>query len=450
LKKIGLFVLLSIFLLISACSGNGGNKSPQAGSPESGEPKTVVVSVMNNNRFLETSVREFESKHKNIRIEIKEYNVSDSTGEGGMGMESISLGDVEKYVQTVTTQVISGKGADLILMSELPQDRFVAKKLLVDLNEMLSQDSSLDRNVLYANILKASQDGDGLYAMPLSFSLALFQGNAELLKKANISIGKNEGWSWGQFKEIAIKLKQQGSSETLITMDPISLLIDFLEDNYAELAGQAEPNFDSDLFRDMIKEIKSMYEEGLLMDGMLFGGTNSQSIFQMNEIYNPERALTMPMGTEFYQKPNASGKKNGTPFKPIYSLGINSKSDVQREAWEFIKFLLSDDMQASPDLFGVPMNKAVADKKFNEVVQKIEDGTLETMMPKEMLPDGETAKKRMEEVEKLISETDFRRFSDMKVLTIAMEEFNSFMSGQKSAEDVSKLIQNRVKTYLNE
>jgi multiple sugar transport system substrate-binding protein len=38
----------------------------------------------------------------------------------------------------------------------------------------------------------------------------------------------------------------------------------------------------------------------------------------------------------------------------------------------------------------------------------------------------------------------------MKVLMIAMEEFKSFMSGQKSAEEVSKLIQNRVKIYLNE
>jgi multiple sugar transport system substrate-binding protein len=31
-----------------------------------------------------------------------------------------------------------------------------------------------------------------------------------------------------------------------------------------------------------------------------------------------------------------------------------------------------------------------------------------------------------------------------------MEEFEAFMNGQKTAEEVSKLIQNRVTTYLNE
>ncbi|WP_282936165.1 hypothetical protein [Paenibacillus sp. RC67] len=96
------------------------------------------------------------------------------------------------------------------------------------------------------------------------------------------------------------------------------------------------------------------------------------------------------------------------------------------------------------------MNKGVADQRLNEALQKIKNGTLDTPTPKNMLPDGERAKKRIEEVQKLISEADVRRSSDMKVLMIAMEEFKSFMSGQKSAEEVSKLIQNRVKTYLNE
>jgi multiple sugar transport system substrate-binding protein len=461
MKKIGLLLMLSIAMLLSACSSNGGGNSTKGGkvidvgheSPkqtqaEGAEQKTIVVSIMRNNRFLETAVREFENKHKNIHIEIKEYKASEEAAEGGMSMESISLADVEKYVQSVTTQVISGKGADLILMSELPQDKFVAKKLLVNLKDLLSKDSSFDRNALYTNILEASQDGDGLYAMPFSFSLALFQGDAELLKKANISIDNNESWNWSQFKDVAKKLKEQGGSEKLISLDPTSMLFDFIEDNYAQLAGQGEPNFDSDLFRDMMKEIKSMYDEGLLSEGLSFD--SNKAAFQMTEIYSPDQALTMPKGMEFYPKPNASEKKEGTPFKPIYSLGMNSKSDVQQEAWEFIKFLLSEDMQASPDLFGVPMNKGIAEKKFNEVLQKMENGTLETMIPKEMLPDGETARKRYEEVEKLISQAATRRFSDMKVLVIALEEFNSFMSGQKSAEEVSKLIQNRVKTYLNE
>ncbi|WP_158082280.1 ABC transporter substrate-binding protein [Paenibacillus ferrarius] len=447
MKKIGLIVTLSSVLLLSACSGNGGGESK--GETKGGK-KTVVVSVMMKDRFLESAVQKFEEKHADIHIEMKEYKALPKTGEGGMSMESLSLADIEKYGQSVTTQVISGKGPDLMLMNELPQDKFVGKKLLVNLNDLLAKDNSFDRNALYANILKASQDGDGLYVIPLSYSLDLVRGNTELLKKANISVDQNKPWSWMQFKDVAKKLKQQGY-EGFENLSPTDLLFDYIEDNYAQLVGQGKPGFDSELFRNMMKEIKLMYDEGLLNEGLSgFASTSSKGAFIMAGIYSPEDALTMASNLDYYQKPSANGKKNGLPFKFHYSLGMNSKSGVQPEAWAFIKFLLSDDMQASPNLTGLPMNKSVADQRFNEVLQKIKNGTLDTPIPKNMLPDMEKAKKRIEEVQKLISEADLRRSSDMKVLTIAMEEFNSFMSGQKSAEEVSKLIQNRVKTYINE
>ncbi|MFB9753960.1 ABC transporter substrate-binding protein [Paenibacillus hodogayensis] len=397
---------------------------------------------------MENAVRLFEEKHADIHIEIKEYKASEGTGKSGMAMEAA---DIEKYVQSVTTQVISGKGSDLILMNNLPQNKFVAKKLLVNLYDLMAKDSSFDRNALYPNILKASQDGDGLYVMPLSFSLETVQGNTELLKKANISVDKNNPWSWSQFKDVAKKLKQQGDSEGYYNLIMSPLLYDYIEDNYVQLVGQGKPNFDSDLFRNMMKEIKSIYDEGLLSEGFTSATSDpSKAVFQMVGIFSPAAALTIPSSLEYYQKPSVSGKKEGVPFKSMYSLGVNSKSDVQPEAWEFIKFLLSDEMQASPDLFGLPMNKGATDKKLNEVLQKIEKGTLDLPIPKDMLPDGETTKKRITEVQKLISEAGARISSDMKVLTIAMEEFERFKNGQKSAEEVSKLIQNRVTTYLNE
>ncbi|MFF2090866.1 ABC transporter substrate-binding protein [Paenibacillus sp. NPDC058174] len=445
--------MLSIVLLLSACSGNGGGGSKESNtggekSPsEQGGKKTIAISVMMKDRFLENAARKFEEQHKDIHIEIKEYRTSQPAAEGSMSMEAISLGDVEKYVQSVTTQVISGKGPDLMLMSELPQNKFVSKKLLVNLNDLMAGDSSFDKNTLYNNILEASKDGDGLYAMPLSFSISLFQGNTELLKKAGLSVDADKTWNWNEFKAAAKKLNLD-DSDKLISLDPTGLLFDFIEDSYNQLVEKGQPNFDSELFRNMLTDIKSMYEDGLLNESFSF--SSNKAAFQMMDIFGPEQALTMPNGMDFYQKPNVSGQTKGAAFRPSYSLGINSKSAVQQEAWAFIKFLLSEEMQASPDLSGLPMNKSVTSSKLNEIAQKIESGTLETMVPADMLPDGETAKKRVEAVEKLISNAGFRRTSDMKVLMIAMEEFNSFMSGQKSAEEVSKLIQNRVKTYLNE
>ncbi|UPK43212.1 ABC transporter substrate-binding protein [Paenibacillus pabuli] len=464
MRKSVWLVMLSIVLLLSACAKSGGVSpaSSSKGAPigaSQGVPtndsqsltvdgkKTVVVSVLRKNRFMESAVRSFEEKHKDIQIEIKEYKASTGTESDGTG-EMLSEADVEKYVQSVTTQAISGKGADLILMNNLPQDKFVDKKLLVDLNDLIAKDSSFDQNALYANILKASQDGDGLYVMPLSISLETVQGNTSLLKQANISVDKNKPWSWSEFKDVANKLQQQGGYEGYYNMAMSPLLYDYIEENYEELVGQGKPNFDSEMFRSMMKEVKSIYDEGLLSEG--FTSDPNKAIFKMVGIMNPMVALTMSPDFDYYQKPSAGGKKVGVPFKTMDSFGINSKSDVQAEAWEFIKFLLSDEIQASPDLFGLPVNKVALDKKLNEVLQVIESGTIELPIPKEQLPSSETLKSRIAEVQKLVAEAGALRSGDMKVLTIALEEFESFKSGQKSAEEVSKLIQNRVTTYLNE
>ncbi|MFS0726373.1 extracellular solute-binding protein [Paenibacillus sp. 1P07SE] len=452
MKKIGFFVMLSIMLLVSACSGNGGNaptddSTGDANRLTDGGKKTVVVSVLQNNRFLETAVRLFEEKHKDIQIEINEYKASEVT-EGGMAREALPMADIEKYVQSVTTQVISGKGSDLILMNNLPQDKFVDKKLLVDLNDLIASDSSFDQDALYANILKASQDGDGLYVMPLSFSLETAQGNSRILEKENIAVDRHEPWSWSEFKDVAKKLKQQADSEGYYNLGMSPLLYDYIEENYPELVRQGQANFDSELFRSMMKEIKSIYDEGLFSEG--FTADAGKAVFQMVGIFNPRAMLMMPSDFEYYLKPSASGNKEGVPFKPIDSLGINSKSDVQAEAWAFIKFLLSDEMQASPDLFGLPMHKGAMDMKLNEVLQLIENGAPDLPIPEDMLPNTETVEKRIADIQQLISEAGLRRSSDMKVLTIAMEEFESYLNGQKSAEEVSKLIQNRVTTYLNE
>lgn len=69
-----------------------------------------------------------------------------------------------------------------------------------------------------------------------------------------------------------------------------------------------------------------------------------------------------------YQKPTVTGQNNGTPFKSYFTLGMNSKSKVQDEAWKFIKFMLSEEMQSSPTVFGFAMHKGVVEKQLKDVL----------------------------------------------------------------------------------
>ncbi|CAG7640163.1 hypothetical protein PAESOLCIP111_04108 [Paenibacillus solanacearum] len=445
MKKKYAIAWLGALTLMTACSGKQMSTAPEdLGEPSPGGPKNVVIAVQRSDRFLEMAVEKFEALHPDIHIEIKPYMAVPDTG--GNMMAAVTQADIEKYVQTVTTEVISGKGADLIAMNSLPQSKFVEKKLLANMNDWIAKDASFDRSKYYEHILQASRNGDGLYSMPFSFALEMMQGNTDQLKKANLTI-EDTAWTWEQFKEIAGQLKRQEGPDYvgIINLFPNQLIADFICSNYSKLVQQGRAQFDSELFRGMMRQVKAMYDEGILRAE--FSYDYSKSLFKMSSLANAEQILTMPSNAQLFLKPTVEGQSQGASFYTYFNLAINSKSKVQQEAWMFIKFLLSDEIQASPELSGLPINKATALQKFDQVKQNIENGKLQ--LPKDK-PDAHMTEERIRTVQKLIEGVSTKQYIDTKVLMMAMAEFESYMSGQKSAEEVSRLIQNKVTTYLNE
>ncbi|WP_162616209.1 ABC transporter substrate-binding protein [Paenibacillus lutimineralis] len=431
-------ILLGTCLLLSACASGSSESSKDV----SGEKKTVTISVTMKDRFLETAALKFEETHPNINIEFKE-NLSLPSGAGDGAI------DLNKYVQTVTTEALAGNASDIIAMGYLPVDKFVQKNMLVDLYGLMSKDSAFDKNQYYKKIMEASQTGDGLYAMPVSFSTSAMQGKSDLLEKANVSIN-DTSWTWDDFKNITLKVNEKADSDYsgMISAFPEQMLYDFIEENYSELVQPEEhkAKFDSKMFIDKMKQVKSMYDEGILSNGELTD--LDKGLFTDLNLSSPKESLTQLLNpnTLLLRKPTESGTFRGGSFNSYSTFGINSKSKVQQEAWEFIKFLLSEDMQSSPEMSGLPLNKAVTEKELNSVKQQIQDGQIE-------LPDGSDEKlldERIDLLKTFLEETGVNIEGDMKIKSFALEELRTYMSGQKSAEEVSNLLQNRVMTYLNE
>ncbi|RKN84430.1 ABC transporter substrate-binding protein [Paenibacillus ginsengarvi] len=440
---------LLIGILLAACSNqDGGKEASGDGSSSSGGKKTVTIAVMRSDRFLETAAAQFEALHPDIHMEIKPYMATPESAGNGM-VAAISQVDIEKYVQTVTTQVISGKAADLIAMNGLPLNKFVDKKLLANLNERMAQDSAFDKSRYYENILKGSQNGGGLYAMPLSFYIdGMMSGKSSLLKQANITID-DRNWTWDEFRETAKKMRAAVGSDytAFVNLFPNQLLSEYIEANYPQLVSGGKANFDSELFRGMMRQIKTLYDEGILKAE--FSYDYSKTLFSAFGLYNVQNSLTdlLRPDTLFFTKPTVDGKPRGVMFRSTFTLGLNSKSQVQPEAWEFIKFLLSEEMQASPELSGYPIAKAAVESKLQLAKSAIEQGAADTGGLK---PDSAAIDRTIEQLRAMLDAAAVNAISDNKVFSIAMTEFESYMSGQKSAEEVSALIQNRVTTYLNE
>jgi len=451
IERAGLTVLSGVLAAsLAACSGGDSNAAGEGAKSENGK-KVLTLSVLQSDAYLKAAEQAYEQAHPDIDVQIKEYSAA-QVSDGGVNL-AMDPASVEKYVNTVGTEVLSGKGADIISLQRLPYAKYVEKKALADLNDFIAKDDSFDKKAYYANIMDALKMGEGLYSMPLGFSLSMMIGDELAIQEAGVKID-DSSWTWDKFADLAGQLVKDNDGDgkpdiyAITSSEPESFLVNLMKDQYGKYvdAASGKADFDSESFRGLLEQVKSMYDAGIISAETATWGEQFFSPWMAN---SPEDLVLYPKvayeeGGKVFRKP---GGGKGIAFTASSLFGINANSKMQQEAWDFMKFLLSEDMQSFPEFKGFPMNKSVAEKVFDTVQMSIKEGKTKLIngFVPEPLSDGE-----MQKLKDLVSNADTFAQTDSKIVSIVAEEATSYFAGQKSAEEVGKLIQNRVTTYLNE
>ena len=128
---------------------------------------------------------------------------------------------------------------------------------------------------------------------------------------------------------------------------------------------------------------------------------------------------------------------------------INSSSEKKEGAWEFIRFLLSEERQSrmSGESFqGLPVSrKAIADKfeaNFEKEARHYEEIQVEIPLKKE---------RYLEMVEACLKGSKPQQLGiDYDAWKIVSEEVEAYYSGQKSLDAVLDVIESRMRIYLSE
>ncbi|MEH7501581.1 extracellular solute-binding protein [Neobacillus drentensis] len=410
------------------------------------EKKTITISVMGKAPIFELAAKEYEKIHPNITIELKSF------AKGGGGMSHLEL---EKYVAQTTTEVLSGKGADLFILNDqnLPIDSYIDKNAFVDLNQYIERDTSFDKSQYYMNILDHSKVNGGLYVLPTRFFIGALFANQEALSKTGVKIDDSQNWTWSRFAEVSKELKTKGTLDTVMKVSPSGILnpLVFSDEIYNKLVDtkKKEAKFDSPLFIDLLKQVKKMYDDNVVSDYKP-GSKPTETYFTSSVIYSPKdyvsRSANFYQDTTIYDFPHASGKA-GVTFSGYDNYAMNANSTVKMEAWDYLKFLLSYEMQIRPEREMFPINKAANEKAFADLI----DGKVENQKGNNGKGGNVTVTEAsLEPLKQMISEANTLIRWDEKIRKIIEEESNSYFSGQKSAQSVADIIQNRVMTYLNE
>lgn len=464
---IGLCLSL-VMLLVSACSSSpssgslegtsapdshksGDTNSPQqtggnTQSSPSGEKATIVFSTFWEDEGLKEAKRKYEAAHPNITIDLQYVETDDEHMEA----------ELEKYVTATNAAMLSGKGPDLIALDMLPSEKYVGQHLLADLSGMLKKDPLFIKGDYFNNVLENSQTNGGLFGLPLSFFLNVLIGDEAAIKQTGVPID-DKNWTWEKYAETLKLLNEKGTNKgsagisagaapTDFKETMQMLLSEMVKENYAHFVNETNrtANFESAAFTDLMEQVKQIYKDV---------GNGRSGYFQSQNVNSAWDYMVSMKGNNkegrLYAKPRAEGTTAGGYFYPYKIIGITEKSNVKQEAWAFIQFLLSEEIQPAPERAGFPVNKKVYEK---QVQQLLASGTVKGYALDPAQAQSVTVNpNQIKLLDSYLSEAVHPvAFQPTKIEEIVSKESQAYFSGQKSAQDVAKLIQNKVTTYLNE
>ncbi|KHL95730.1 ABC transporter substrate-binding protein [Paenibacillus sp. IHB B 3415] len=437
MKKSWLGVSLAFTTLMTACSpGSSGEASSTGG-------KTIVtLSVKQDTEFYRAVEQKFEKAYPEIDLQIQAYKGIGETMEGP---------DYEKYLKSTGTALLSGKGADMYETSSLPVSEYVNKQLFLNMEDYLKQSQMLKQGNLAMNVLNALKLNGGTYIIPSGYYLRAFIGDGEALKHANID---DKSWTWQEFNAITksmIEAEQKAGSghRYAISENPPEVLLqEMVVDGYNQFVDSAArtAKFDSPAFIFMMRQIKEMYDDEVMTSKPAEAGNQ---LFYSAVLQTPADFVNVPYtyftNPKLLHKPH-SGSSGAMRIIPISTFAIQAKSPVAEQAWKFMEFLLSDEAQSLQSREGFSLLQSVNDKQLSELQQQVKSGTYKLPSGKPVsVPDGQ-----FKEFQEMMNTADNFAMLDVKILSILGEETGAFFSGQKTAEEVAKLIQNKATTYLNE
>lgn len=127
---------------------------------------------------------------------------------------------------------------------------------------------------------------------------------------------------------------------------------------------------------------------------------------------------------------------------------LNANAANMDGAWEFVKFLLSEEAQeklAETALSSMPVKKSVFEKLMDK---EIANGPTEIGMKKAF--EGPITRERADEIEAFLESARVLPYKTEPILEIIREESRDYFNDSKSIEQVVSIIENRVQLYLDE
>ena len=422
---------------------------------------TISISVMELDPFLEEAAKKFEKKYPGVKVKINNFSNPIITEMPDGAVLSQSDPDpnksFDKYVTTLNTAFMNGQGDDIINTSGLPIAQYIESGYIEDMKPYLNKENGFIPEDYHMNIIEAMQYKNGIYNIPISYNLSLMCVNSHMLDKAAIDKKrfKDDVWTLSRMIELYKAVREKiGKNIYLTNESGSSLFFEMLRDSTYKWINVPEKrvNLDSKELIDLLEECKKLEKDGWLLDSKekRVADTYKNSLFLVMDtlspmIYNGDYYESEAKQVDYRLFTDEDKQVNVSAY---LNFAMNASSANKYTAFEFIKFLLSEEMQVNPAIT-LPLNKKAfkvqAKQTISEMVKGMPEWGDEVKAPEEdILQDYIT------NINKWSEQVSEYNPVSAEIMEVAYKEFSAFFKGEKTSEEAAKNAQNKIYMMLNE
>lgn len=359
--------------------------------------------------------------------------------------------DYEAGYEKLTLDIIQGKAPDLISVYGIEYESLANVGAFADLYMFMQQDDEINADSFVSSVTEVYEMEGHLYTIAPTFRLYTMWGAGSVVEGRN---GVNAD-------EMIQILKDNGGDINSIygfsaDESPLTTLCSFSMDKFINWS-----NGTCDFIGDEFQQILSFAKE--------YKGNSHESLYKA--IQGKDILLTLGLITsvEDYRLESELYGENiqfigyptesGTGVAVLFSgdeLAINSKSEYQKEAWDFIRFFVQNGYNGT----GFPLEKEQLDIVLNESLREItvnENGEMIASAKKSYIEKDIVSiqvyncePEDVEAIRTLIEMVSDKFHYNTEIQKIIEEEVGAYMQNQKELDEVCAIIQSRVQLYLNE
>lgn len=414
------FIILTFLFAATSCAGK---KTDDAAT------KPLSIYLMDYDLYFENAVTAFNTQHEKNLIESKTYFTD----------QMLDYGDRLK------AELASGGGPDIIVLPWylIPDfSKYIKSGWLYDLDEMIRSDDGFKAEDYYESVLDAGLIDGKRYFLPVNYQanvlyttgdildryqmnrddpflsmadLALLANNFRSINREDVKYLLDEFsiFSWG------------GGGLTDILYKPTSLdskKIAGLLEEYEAIIDVAGPLTQQDA--DYYQRLKDK-EVALL----------SYPVFSLNSMDRPYTGFESGFDPELCTL--SLGGEDEVIVSPVSIVAINANCRDKDTAYEFVKLVLSEEMQSSEFLNGLPVNRAAYQAQKDRLLNNSQSAST----------GKNSTKKLVGELDHLMGGTMVCSIVDLEALDLLENEASAFFRGEKTSMEAVASMQEKLDEY---